>query len=52
MIRLFVGLTAALGIASVLVVSVVQKSKEIVILRATGATRGQILGVFLLQGAS
>ena len=35
-IRLFVGLTAALGIASVLVVSVVQKSKEIGILRATG----------------
>ena len=51
MIRLFVGLTAALGIASVLVVSVVQKSKEIGILRATGTTRGQILGVFLLQGA-
>ena len=51
MIRLFVGLTAALGIASVLVVSVVQKSKEIGILRATGTTRGQILEVFLLQGA-
>ena len=50
-IRLFVGLTAALGIASVLVVSVVQKSKEIGILRATGTTCGQILGVFLLQGA-
>ena len=51
MIRLFVGLTAALGIASVLVVSVVQKSKEIGILRATGTTRKQILGVFLIQGA-
>ena len=51
MIRLLVGLPAALGIASVLVVSVVQKSKEIFILRATGATRRQILGVFLLQGA-
>jgi lipoprotein-releasing system permease protein len=51
MIRLFVGLTAALGIASVLVVSVVQKSKEIGILRATGTTRRQILGVLLLQGA-
>ena len=50
-IRLFVGLPAALGIASVLVVSVVQKSKEIGILRATGTTRRQILGVFLLQGA-
>ena len=51
MIRLFVGITAALGIASVLVVSVVQKSKEIGILRATGTTRGLILRVFLLQGA-
>ena len=36
LIRFFVGLTAALGIASVLVVSVVQKSKEIGILRAMG----------------
>ena len=51
MIRLFVGMTAALGIASVLVVSVVQKSKEIGILRATGTTRSQILKVFLMQGA-
>jgi len=49
-IRFFVGLTAALGIASVLVVSVVQKSKEIGILRATGTSRWQILRVFLLQG--
>jgi lipoprotein-releasing system permease protein len=49
-IRFFVGLTAALGIASVLVVSVVQKSKEIGILRAMGASRGQVLRVFLLQG--
>lgn len=50
-IRLFVGLTAALGIASVLVVSVVQKSKEIGILRATGTSRKQILRLFLMQGA-
>lgn len=50
-IRFFVGLTAALGIASVLVVSVVQKSKEIGILRATGTSRQQILRLFLLQGA-
>ena len=49
-IRFFVGLTAALGIASVLVVSVVQKSKEIGILRATGTSRRQVLRVFLLQG--
>jgi len=40
-----------LGIASVLVVSVVQKRREIGILRAMGTTRGQILRVFLVQGA-
>jgi lipoprotein-releasing system permease protein len=50
-IRVFVGITAALGIASVLVVSVLQKSKEIGMLRATGTTRGQIMRVFLLEGA-
>jgi lipoprotein-releasing system permease protein len=50
LIRFFVGLTAALGIASVLVVSVVQKSKEIGILRAMGTSRGQVLRLFLLQG--
>ncbi|MGE5103433.1 MAG: ABC transporter permease [Betaproteobacteria bacterium] len=50
-IRFFVALTAALGIASVLVVSVVQKSREIGILRAMGTSRRQVLGTFLLQGA-
>jgi lipoprotein-releasing system permease protein len=50
-IRVFVTLIVALGIASVLVVSVVQKQKEIGILRAMGASRGAILRVFLLQGA-
>ncbi len=40
-----------LGIASVLVVSVVQKGREIGILRAMGATRGQVMRVFLVQGA-
>jgi lipoprotein-releasing system permease protein len=50
-IRFFVALTAALGIASVLVVSVVQKSREIGILRAMGTSRGQIQRVFLIQGA-
>jgi len=33
-----------------LVVSVVQRSREIGILRAMGITRGQVLRVFLLQG--
>ncbi len=50
-IRLFVALSVAAGIASVLVVSVVQKRKEIGILRAMGGSRGQILRVFLIQGA-
>jgi len=49
-IRMFVGLSVAFGIASVLVVSVVQKSKEIGILRAMGGSRGQIMRVFLAQG--
>lgn len=51
LIRGFVILIVALGIASVLVVSVVQKSKEIGILRAMGASRRSIMAVFLLQGA-
>ena len=49
-IRFFVGLSVAFGIASVLVVSVVQKSREIGILRAMGVSRGQVLRIFLLQG--
>jgi lipoprotein-releasing system permease protein len=49
-IRVFVGLSVAFGIASVLVVSVVQKSREIGILRAMGISRSQVLRVFLLQG--
>jgi lipoprotein-releasing system permease protein len=49
-IRFFVGVAIAFGIAAVLIVSVVQKSKEIGILRAMGASRGQILRVFLVQG--
>lgn len=50
-IRAVVLIVVVLGIASVLVVSVVQKRKEIGILRAMGTTRAQVLRVFLLQGA-
>jgi len=50
LIRVFVGLSVAFGIASVLVVSVIQRSKDIGILRAMGCSQGQILRVFLLQG--
>lgn len=51
MIKIFVGASVAFGIASVLSVSVVQRTREIGILRATGASRAQILRIFLLQGA-
>ena len=51
LIRGVVMVVVVLGIASVLVVSVVQKRREIGILRAMGATQGQIQRVFLLQGA-
>ncbi|MBX3666297.1 MAG: ABC transporter permease [Burkholderiales bacterium] len=50
LIRFFITVVVALGIASVLVVSVVQKRREIGILRAVGATRRQMLAVFLMQG--
>ena len=50
MIRIFVALSVAFGIASVLAVSVVQRTREIGILRAMGSSQQQILRVFLLQG--
>ena len=49
-IRFCVALSVGFGIASVLVVSIVQRSREIGIFRAMGITRGQILRIFLLQG--
>lgn len=49
-IRVFVGLSVAFGVASVLIVSVIQRSQDIGILRAMGATQHQVLRVFLLQG--
>jgi lipoprotein-releasing system permease protein len=52
MIIIFVSISVAFGIASVLSVSVVQRTREVGILRATGATRQQILRVFLIQGAA
>jgi lipoprotein-releasing system permease protein len=50
LIRSFVVIIVALGISSVLVVSVVQKQREIGILRAMGAQRRRIMAIFLLQG--
>jgi lipoprotein-releasing system permease protein len=50
LIRSFVVIIVALGISSVLVVSVVQKQREIGILRAMGTGRRRIMAVFLLQG--
>jgi len=50
MIQFFVVLAVALGIASVLIVSVVQKSREIGILRAVGTQPRRVLAVFLIQG--
>jgi lipoprotein-releasing system permease protein len=51
MIQVFVSLAVALGIASALAVSVVQKSREIGILRATGTHARSVNRIFLLQGA-
>ncbi|MBU2967382.1 FtsX-like permease family protein [Amphritea sp. 2_MG-2023] len=49
-IRVFVAMSVIFGIASVLAVSVVQRTREIGILRAMGSSQQQILRVFLLQG--
>jgi lipoprotein-releasing system permease protein len=49
-ISAFTMLSAALGIASILSISVLQKSKQIGILKSIGARRRQILAVFALEG--
>ncbi|MFW8564934.1 ABC transporter permease [Orrella sp. 11846] len=51
LISFFVAISVAFGIASVLAISVTQRTREIGILRAMGIHRQQILWVFLLQGA-
>lgn len=50
MIRVFVMIAVAFGIASVLVVSVVQRQREIGILRAMGTPASRIRLIFLIQG--
>jgi lipoprotein-releasing system permease protein len=49
-IQFFVILSITLGISSVLAVSVIQKSKEIGILKAMGATKKTASQIFILQG--
>jgi lipoprotein-releasing system permease protein len=51
MIQLFVVIAVAMGIASVMIVSVVQRSRAIGILRAMGVPRQRVLRLFLFQGA-
>ncbi len=43
-------LVAAMGIANILVLTVAEKTEEIAILRALGATSRQILAIFTLEG--
>jgi lipoprotein-releasing system permease protein len=51
LIQVFVVVAVALGIASVLGVSVIQKSGEIGILRATGTSTSTVRRIFLIEGA-
>lgn len=51
MIQFFVLLAVTLGIASVLAIAAVQKSREIGILKAMGTRTGSASRIFLIQGA-
>ena len=51
LIQVFVIIAVTLGIASVLAVSVVQKSRQIGILKAMGTKRRRVGLIFLIQGA-
>src|SRR4029079_12949150 len=50
LISAFSLIASSFAIASVLIVSVLQKSKQIGILKSMGATRSQILRLFTLEG--
>jgi lipoprotein-releasing system permease protein len=50
MIQIFVLVAVVLGIASVLAITVIQKSKQIGILKAMGITDAKASSIFLLQG--
>ncbi|MFU8803326.1 MAG: ABC transporter permease [Bradymonadaceae bacterium] len=50
LIMVFTTLAAGFAIASILIMLIVSKYKEVGILKAMGATRGQITGAFSLQG--
>jgi len=50
LISVFSLIASAFAIASILIVSVLQKSKQIGILKSMGARRRQILSVFILEG--
>lgn len=50
LVMLFIIVVALLGIANTLVMIVMEKTADISIMRAVGATRNQIAGIFLLEG--
>ncbi len=50
-IRLFVMILVATGVASVLIVSVLQRSREIGILKSMGVSTGRLQGIFIVLGS-